>query len=268
MIPPVLFFGFANHPIQSLLSLEKESAAIYDSMMPAANQQLIQIHRESFVSIDNISDHLTQFNNRVTLFHYGGHANSENLFLRGRSARSEGIAYQLAQQKNLKLVFLNGCSTYQQVQLLLDLDIPAVIATSATVDDDSATAFAIKFYAAIVNDHTIEEAFEKAAAVRATQIHDKPRIYNRGISKKKNNNHPLAWGLYTNDKKRLKEKLIPILPSTIGKVKNVLENTEMDIDGNAQFGDKKHFPNEQFREKNVLKKSKLNVKGDFHLGDG
>ncbi|MEZ4471740.1 MAG: hypothetical protein R3F60_13265 [bacterium] len=46
----------------------------------------------------------------------------------------------LSSQPGLQLVFLNGCSTEAQVRRLLDLGVPAVIATNRAIDDGVATA--------------------------------------------------------------------------------------------------------------------------------
>jgi len=263
--PPILFLSFANNAHNPLPSLEKESAVIYRLLSPAANQQRIQIHREQYATIDNIAHHLTEFNKRVWLFHYGGHAGSQELSLWDQSANSDGIAYQLAQQKQMKLVFLNGCSTRQQVSLLLGLGIPAVIATSAPVNDTSATEFAESFYKAIAAGHNIKEAFEMAAAVVKTKGGDLPRIH-RAFG----NPHPetdiLPWGLYTKEGVALDDILIPE-PKAAGRKKNVLEDTELEADSNVHIGNK--LPSEgDYDELNVVKRSKIKTKGDFRLGDG
>ena len=69
-----------------------------------------------------------KYRNRIAIFHYGGHANGYQLLLESASGQSAaadagGLAAFLAQQQGLQLVFLNGCSTQQQTQGLLDANI-------------------------------------------------------------------------------------------------------------------------------------------------
>lgn len=264
---PILNFAFANNDRQPLTNLSQESDSIVQLLASFEQKGQIILHREQQATIDNVSDFLTRNNNPMTLFHYGGHADSENLFLQGATAQAKGIAYQLAQQKSLKLVFLNGCSTRQQVQSLLDLGIAAVIATAVPVNDKSATVFAIDFYTAIAANHSIEVAFEKAAAIVMTKTDRHPRIY-RGLGRVKG--PKLPWGLYTLDENILDEKLIPPAPDNLSE-KNIFDNMDLEIKkGNFHGGDKnlKQDKEQKYRRKNIVTNGKIKIEnGDFRLGD-
>lgn len=92
-----------------------------------------------------------EYRNRIAVFHYGGHANGYQLLLessmgKATPAQSDGFAAFLSQQNGLQLVFLNGCSTQMQVQGLLDMAAPVVIATSRAIDDAVAVGFSRLFY--------------------------------------------------------------------------------------------------------------------------
>ena len=70
---------------------------------------------------------------------------------------------------NLKLVVLNGCSTYGQVDELLKEGVPVVIATSSPVEDRKATLFSNTFYQRfLVEEDNIYEACKAAMAVVET----------------------------------------------------------------------------------------------------
>ena len=124
---------------------------------------------------------LKQCRDRVVIFHYAGHANGEGVILRsaegpeeerskGQLAYIEGLVGILKQQKQLKLVFLNGCSTAAQVDLLREAGIPAVIATTRGIDDAIASQFAMAFYESLDEDHDLQDAFEAAeSVVKATE---------------------------------------------------------------------------------------------------
>lgn len=49
-------------------------------------------------------------------------------------------------------------------------------------------------------------------------------------------------------------------------IKNVLDNVELEIEGNINIGDK-DGGGQKFDEKNIVKKSKIKGGGDFNLGD-
>ncbi|HRI62372.1 MAG TPA: CHAT domain-containing protein, partial [Saprospiraceae bacterium] len=143
---PVIFLAFANNPAQPLPNLEAEGESLYRTLTQGANQLFFQLHRESFATVEKLSHYLLEYQNRVAIFHFGGHAGQQNLLLEDIEANGEGVAALLARQQNLKLVFLNGCSTASQVAGLLKSGIPAVIATQAPVDDDRAKNMAAQFY--------------------------------------------------------------------------------------------------------------------------
>ena len=89
----------------------------------------------------------------IAIFHFGGHADEGQVLLDSHlgaaSVASEGLASSPGRRRNLKLVFLNGCSTRPQVQLLLDAGVLAVIATARPIDDRAACDVAVAFYEAL-----------------------------------------------------------------------------------------------------------------------
>ncbi|MFK7806992.1 MAG: CHAT domain-containing protein, partial [Saprospiraceae bacterium] len=206
---PVIFLAFANTTEDPLGLLDEERKAICDVLIPLESKQYFQLYREPTADTEDIVQYLTEFKDRVVLFHYGGHATSEHLILKGEEANADGIAELLAQQDNIKVVFLNGCSTKGQVELLLELGIPAVIATSVPVNDKRAMEFAATFYNAMSNSHTLKEAFETAAAAAKTKTDKEVKIY-RGVARRDATQHPeLPWGLYVSENEQdvLKWKL-------------------------------------------------------------
>jgi hypothetical protein len=74
---------------------------------------------------------------------------------RAIAANAGGLARFLAQQRGLQLIFLNACATEGQVMDLLDVGVPAVIATDQAVEDATATAFAARFYKGLVGSPPI-----------------------------------------------------------------------------------------------------------------
>ena len=200
MKQPVIFLAFANDKDDHLPLLDEERKVINGHLLPLANQQYLQLVIEPSATTADISRFITDLKDRINIFHYGGHADSKEILLQDQTANSDGIAQLLALQKELKVVFLNGCSTRAQVGLLQELGIPAVIATSIPIADQSARTFSDVFYRALAEDHTLEEAYKLAAANHLMTTGQAAGI-NRGLRVKKEETDPLPWGLYITEGK-------------------------------------------------------------------
>ena len=61
-----------------------------------------------------------------------------------------------------KLVFLNGCSSQQQAQDLVDAGVPAVIGTSQAINDDVATSLSVRFYSSLAGGNSIGRAWDES----------------------------------------------------------------------------------------------------------
>ncbi len=204
MDAPVIFLAFANNSEAPLPQLEREGENLYRHLNEGSGKGHYILHRESFATTEKIAHYLIDFKDRVVLFHYGGHAEGDGLELTDQKAGSDGIAQLIAAQKQLKLVFLNGCSTRAQVEKLLELGVPAVIATSSPIDDTMAVELAEQFYSAMVKKHTIREAFAMAAGLVKAKGGEVEQY--RGI-KLKEETEKFPWGLYTEKDEVLDWKL-------------------------------------------------------------
>lgn len=211
-LKPVIFLSFANDKDHYLSNLQLEEDRIYHSLHYAHDSGYIEIYNRGRATIDDIFAQFTRYRDRVVIFHYGGHANGSKLRLEDKDANASGLAQLLGQQQNLKLVFLNGCSTQGQVDALLDAGVKAVIATSVPINDKSAVHFADQFYESMAGKATIEQAFEEAVSRLVSEnltgegtitIHrdfvtdtfDEPQ------------NSDMPWGLYVRDESILSWKL-------------------------------------------------------------
>lgn len=160
----MLLLAFANDKKQPLDQLEKEQQRVMGYLRPlqAAGHFITD---DSIFTTDGLRQSLLLYGRQVALFHFAGHAGSQQLVFPDNPALADGVAALLGIQTNLGLVFLNGCSTEAQVDLLLDRGVPAVIATKIPVGDNRACLFAESFYRKLTapgNEGTIQEAFEAA----------------------------------------------------------------------------------------------------------
>lgn len=200
MKQPVIFLAFANDKDDHLPLLDEERKVINGHLLPLANDQFLQLVIEPTATTADLSRYITDLKDRVAIFHYGGHAGSRDVFLHDQAANSDGVAQLLALQKELKLVFLNGCSTRAQVGLLQELGIPAVIATSVPIADNAAKTFSDVFYRALAEEHTLEKAYKLAAANHLMTTGQAAGI-NRGVRVRKEETEVLPWGLYITEGK-------------------------------------------------------------------
>jgi hypothetical protein len=200
MKQPVIFLAFANDQDNHLALLDEERKAISKHLVPLASEQYFQLFIEPTATISDLTQYISSFKDRIVIFHYGGHADSTVILLQGQAANANGVAQLLAIQPNLQLVFLNGCSTRAQVNLLFELGIPAVIATSVPIADPSASTFSNVFYQALADQHTLEEAFKLASANHLMASGQAASIF-RGIKIKVEDTDSLPWGLYVNQGK-------------------------------------------------------------------
>ncbi len=211
---PIFFFAFANEEGRFLELLKQESSAIYNALYPVEEQGRLLIAREESLSSDELFLAFRRYKDRMFIFHFAGHAGSDVLGLEDIEANSNLIADLLAEQKDsLKLVFLNGCATLNQVARLQELGIKAVIATSRPVEDDKAQYFAEEFYKNLATGNfTLRESFLQAKTAVAIK-HQQPANLFRGIVKPRPQTSDFAWGLYATAEADLNWKITdPFLP--------------------------------------------------------
>jgi hypothetical protein len=182
--------------------LKEESRLLKAALSDIDHKEYIKLLREESAQIDDIFKTLTDYKDRLAIFHYAGHAGGNHLQLEGGSGDARGLAKLLGEQENLKLVFLNGCSTKDQVKLLLDAGVPAVVATSVPIEDRKAVEFGRQFYEAMANRRTIEQAFHLAVAYLTTKFGDSVDITMRDANWESGDSTDtkvdMPWGLYAN----------------------------------------------------------------------
>ena len=212
-LKPVIFLSFANDEDSYLSFLRQEEDAVYKSLQGAHDAGFIEVFNEGSATIDDIYSHFTRYRDRVVIFHYAGHAGGTKLHLEDQDANASGLAKLLGQQQNLKLVFLNGCSTKGQVQALLKHGVKAVIATSVPIQDRKAVEFATQFYDSLANKATIEQAFDesvsrliteqKASELQIVIYRDRDILVGESLQEE----DEMPWGLYVRDEEVLSWKL-------------------------------------------------------------
>jgi tetratricopeptide (TPR) repeat protein len=171
---PVIFLAFANDrddTIGYLRNLPIEARRLREVLEPAEQAGLCEVVVRSNSTAGDIFKVFQdpRYRNRVAILHYGGHANGYELLLESAAgeaavADAGGLAKFLGQQQGLHLVFLNGCSTQQQTEGLLEANVSAVISTSRAIEDQVATDFSYQFYQGLAGGTSIRTAYNEAEA--------------------------------------------------------------------------------------------------------
>ncbi len=151
---PVIFLAFAqdrNEGGTYLRNLPLELDGIRKAFQNAWQAQLCEVVERSNTTVENILDVFQEYQDRIAIFHYSGHADSYELLLatltgEHTTAHREGLVSFLARQKGLQLVFLNGCYSQPQALDLIAAGLPAVVGTSQKIDDGVATKLSVRFY--------------------------------------------------------------------------------------------------------------------------
>ena len=215
---PVILTVFAN-PNGNLVNLKYEETKIRKLLSPLNARGQIDHINDPSLNLENYFGLLGDWKNQITIFHFGGHANGNNLRLEDIQALFKPLAEELADRNKglLQLVFLNGCATYQLVQTLFDLKVKAVIATQMLVTDKMAANFAISFYKNLVTGDNLETAYNSAmreviaqTKINSLQYFLQPKRWLEDYQEliKFKNNDQFPWGLYVNDSTILSKNLL------------------------------------------------------------
>ncbi|MRG48373.1 CHAT domain-containing protein [Chitinophaga sp. SYP-B3965] len=197
-----IIISFANSSEQPLKSITEEDEAIH-TILNENNRGNFNIHRESYATVTNINSAFSVHGGNIGIFHYAGHASQTSLLFNDQEANGMGIAYQLQPSIGsgaLKLVVLNGCSTGAQVTKLLELGVPAVIATSASINDTTAKIFGIELFRNLCQKRmTTRHAFTAALASAQTATKDPLGVdepQNRALNIPVEKPREPFWGLF------------------------------------------------------------------------
>jgi hypothetical protein len=188
----------------SLGNLQEEERAIQSALLhfrkAGGNIEVITIS-----SVDELFDYFNLYKGQIGLIHYGGHAESNGLFIDGNKANAKGLAELMGTEPNLEFVFLNGCATAGQVKLLQENNVKTVLATAVPVSDNKATNFAVHFYKSLAyagSRSNLQEAFTRAKAyINTTETAPIEIATTRGfVLNDSEEITSFKWALYQNPK--------------------------------------------------------------------
>ncbi len=202
---PVIFLAFANDKVdyaRYLRNLPIELDGIRKALAPAQEAELCEVVERANCTLENILDVFQKYQDRVAIFHYGGHADGYQLLLEQLDgshavAHGGGLVSFFAKQKSLKLVFFNGCSTQQQSLELVENGVPLVVGTSNSINDEVATQLSIRFYKGLGMGLSLERSWNEALDALKIEKGSNLKAFYR--SKKDLEAEVFPWNLYVRE---------------------------------------------------------------------
>lgn len=144
---------------------------IQDAIKLGGNSEKIDVKLVLAPTIPTLLDNLNAYKPQV--LHFSGHAGGRSLVFDNERAGEDGgqvLDYDLvksliqATATQLDLLVLCGCDTVEGADIFLDI-VPAVIAMSASIEDEAACDFSAQFYRSISGGASVENALVQAKLV-------------------------------------------------------------------------------------------------------
>lgn len=200
MKKPVFLLAIADYRTSDLhlRELGNELDGIKNALRPAEAAGLCEVVDFADADVDKILDAFRRADGAVVGFHFAGHADGFRLLLE-KSAQGPELAAFLGKQKNLRFVFLNGCSTRGQVDELHNKGVSSVIATARAIDDRVAAELAVHFYQRLAEGEGLEAAFYDYETRRRIDGTSKAELYRpeyRGTIDVDGEDGSFPWGFY------------------------------------------------------------------------
>jgi tetratricopeptide (TPR) repeat protein len=145
-------------------AIEEETRAIEQKVRAAEHRDVLILQSHWAVRSDDLLHLLNQ--HRPQIVHFRGHGSPGELCLVGIDGQVRPVSTRALEalfatlRDNIRLVFLNGCSSQEQA-LALVTTIDCVVRMKESIYGDAAAVFASSFYRALGFGRSIQEAFEQ-----------------------------------------------------------------------------------------------------------
>lgn len=195
-----LLLTFANSSTNRLPTLDDEYQGVSNALRER-NTKDFYVVSDPILNRDKFVKDLEKYGKDTCLFLFSGHAGRDSLGFEDGKGYADGIALLLGNCPNLNIVILNGCSTGGQVRLLRENGVPVVIATSAPVNDETATQFSISIFEELAQKRkSIKDSFEEA--IKKAKLYGQVKnceITSRGLGS--DQEEAALWGVYYDEDK-------------------------------------------------------------------
>ena len=160
----------ANQSTRFLEGTKPELRRIRDTvLLDAIGQHRIEVTEQSDFTYPSLMNYLNLPEGKdITMMHYIGHSSEEGILIEWDNGQTDLIPTEalctLLQERSLRLIFLNSCSSEKIARQLVDAGVPYVIGTGTSISDEEAIQVAKKFYELLGNvdrRYTIQKAFDQ-----------------------------------------------------------------------------------------------------------
>lgn len=244
-IVPLIYLAFSREEKNRHLPLlQDESKSISKYLQRHNENDLVRIYRNNFVDRKHIIEDINHLKDDITIFHFSGHSSEEDLLWTNPDDDLEpGLSEMLGKLKNLKLVFLSGCSSNNQVRKLLEEGVPIVISTSAPIGDPRAAKFAKFFYQSLVSNNTIQSAFDSAYSKIRSILDIEIEKSGSLLRLEREGGTDYKWGLYyKHEKSNILDWKLPIIkylePTQVGNEKIISRHTKVSFPEKCYLNEK------------------------------
>lgn len=201
MKPPVILLAFANDDKRTLRELDEEQKELRKIFNLIEKEGKCKIQVLPAANAADVIDKFQEFRGQIRIFHYGGHSNEDEIFLKVTkdiqgSLKAKNLAEFLSLQDNLELVFLNSCVSLPQAEDYYKTGVKTVIATNTAIGDAAACSFAKLFYKGLTKGESIRQAFVEAEATFPIKCE---RLYRSINSSKDTKRNTFPWQMYPKD---------------------------------------------------------------------
>jgi hypothetical protein len=170
----VILFLSANPRDSNLLTLTEECAEIHRELMMTRDRARFRFESRWAITVDDLMRHLTEL--EPTVVHFSGHGcDGGGLVLQGELGRQQCVSARAlammleAAASRVRVVLLNACYSAAQAQELT-ANVDCVVSMEGAIGDESARAFATRFYSAIGNGRSIGNAVQHGVAALAAKL--------------------------------------------------------------------------------------------------
>ncbi len=166
-VPRIKILILTANPVNTAhLQLEREVSEIEDALQESTLRDQFEIISRGAVTVDDLSATIQRHN--PDLAHFSGHGTGENgLVFEDKNGKLKLVPddaliemFRLA-KKSVKCVFLNACYSEKQAEAIYQ-QIDCVIGMNRPISDQTAIRFAPKFYAALAEGSSFQDAFDWA----------------------------------------------------------------------------------------------------------
>lgn len=163
----VLFLA-SNPRDQQQLSLDTEVRSINEQILKARHRDSVKLVSEWAVRPGDILQYINT--HEPTIVHFSGHGSeNDELVLMNNNNETKLVSLEAIIQamstanENLRLIFFNTCSSYNQA-LSVTEHVECAIGMNQSISDDAAQKFSAQFYSSISFGLSVQKSFDQARA--------------------------------------------------------------------------------------------------------